>query len=262
MQKSTFHVQKMDCSSEEQLVKMKLQDISGVQRIAFNIPTRHVDVYHAGDSNLIEQALATLNLDSKLLVTKEESFVDSDTGQEKKVLVIVLLINAAFFVIELSTGIIANSMGLIGDSLDMLADVIVYGLSLYAVGHSLLAKKKVAKYAGYLQALLAIFGFVEVIRRFLGFGDVPIFQLMIGISVLALAGNVASLLLLYRVNNKEAHIRASWICTSNDVLVNVGVILAGVLVYLTDSNLPDLIIGSIVFSLVARGAYRILKLSK
>ena len=113
---------------------------------------------------------------------------------------------------------------------------------------------------GYFQICLATLGFVEVFRRFFGDGEIPIYQTMIIISILALIGNATSLYLLNKANNKEAHIKASTICTSSDVIVNMGVIIAAGFVYFTHSKTPDLIIGAIAFSIVARGAYRILKL--
>lgn len=153
-------------------------------------------------------------------------------------------------------------MGLVADSLDMLADTLVYALSLYAVGHLASRKKKVAKLSGYFQMLLAIFGFVEVIRRFLGFEEVPGFQTMIIISILALIGNAASLYLLQKSKSKEVHMQASVIFTNNDVIVNIGVIIAGIAVYFTKSKYPDLIVGTIVFALVFKASLRILKLAK
>ena len=151
-------------------------------------------------------------------------------------------------------------MGLLADSLDMLADSIIYALALFAVGSSLRKKKSVAHLMGYFQLGLTILGFIEVARRFFGHEQIPAFQTMIIISVLALVGNATSLYLLQKAGNKEAHIKASTICTSSDVIVNMGVIAAGALVYFTSSNLPDLIIGTIAFALVGLGAYRILKL--
>jgi Co/Zn/Cd efflux system component len=85
---------------------------------------------------------------------------------------------------------------------------------------------------------------------------------MIIISLLALAGNAICLYLLQKSKSQEAHMQASMIFTSTDVIVNLGVIAAGVMVYLTSSKLPDLIVGAIVFTGVGRGAYRILQLSK
>jgi len=110
--------------------------------------------------------------------------------------------------------------------------------------------------------MLAIVGFAEVFRRFAGFGQAPVFQMMIGISILALIGNATCLYLLQKSKSKEAHIQASMIFTSNDVVVNLGVILAGALVFLTNSKYPDLVVGIIVFAMVTKGAFRILKLSK
>src|SRR5690606_17922609 len=102
------------------------------------------------------------------------------------------------------------------------------------------------------QLLLAIFGFTEVIRRFVGFEEIPAFQTMIIISILALIGNGLCLYLLQKSKSKEAHMQASMIFTSNDVIVNLGVIVAGGLVYLTNTKYPDLIIGTIVFAVVTR----------
>ena len=144
----------------------------------------------------------------------------------------------------------------------MLADSFVYGLALFAVAGSITRKKNIAKSAGYFQLTLAMLGFIEVIRRFVGLETVPTFQTMIIISILALIANGLCLYLLQKSKSKEAHMQASMIFTSNDVIANLGVILAGVLVYLTNSKYPDLIVGTIVFVIVGRGAFKILKLSK
>ena len=185
-----------------------------------------------------------------------------NTVRERKLLFQVLFINFFFFALEIWMGFISNSMGLVADSLDMLADSLVYGLALFAIGGTMAKKKNVARASGYFQLLLAVFGMLEVVRRFLGFEEVPLFQTMIIISTLALLGNATSLFLLQRSKSKEAHMQASMIFTSNDVIINLGVIIAGVLVFITGSKVPDLIMGAIVFVIVARGAYRILQISK
>jgi Co/Zn/Cd efflux system component len=84
---------------------------------------------------------------------------------------------------------------------------------------------------------------------------------MIIVSIFALAGNAICVALLQK-SKSEVHMRASLIFTSMDVIANLGVITAGVLVYLTRSNIPDLVVGSIVFILVLQGAYRILRLAR
>ncbi len=264
MPRTIFHISKMDCSSEEQMIRMKLEGLSGIQSLRFDIPERKLEVFHTDHIDHIVAALDDLHLDTKLVSSEmaEAASIRVGVQLERRVLWQVITINFFFFGLEILTGFIAGSMGLVADSLDMLADSIVYGLSLFAVGGKIERKKKIAGIAGYFQLALAVLGFGEVIRRFIGYGDTPDFQMMIIISVLALAGNTACLYLLRRSKSKEAHMKASMIFTSTDVIANLGVIAAGGLVYLTASKLPDLAVGTIVFILVGIGAYRIHQLSK
>lgn len=254
----------MDCPSEEQIIRMKLDGLTSIKSLDFDIANRQLTVLHTGTNDQISQRLDSLKFDTTILssVTTDDIALTDNQHQQRALLWQVLSINFFFFALELVMGFIANSMGLVADSLDMLADSIVYGLALFAVGGTIYHKKQIAKASGFLQLALAIFGFVEVVRRFIGLEAIPTFQTMIFISVLALVGNSASLYLLQKSKSKEAHMQASMIFTSNDVIVNLGVIAAGGLVYLTKSKYPDLIIGTIVFAIVGQGAFKILKLSK
>lgn len=150
-----------------------------------------------------------------------------DRSTQIRILRAVLLINAGFFLVEIITGLVSGSMGLVADSLDMLADAVVYGLGIWAAGNSLSRKKRVATISGYAQLVLA---------------------------------NSVCLYLLQRLKSEEAHMKASMIFTSNDVIINAGVIAAGILVYATGSKYPDLVVGAAVFLIVVRGAFKILKL--
>lgn len=264
MQKSIYKISKMDCPSEEQLVRMKLQEINSIKELKFDIPNRNLTVIHQNNSDLITKKISELELDSSLITIEEIedlSVVEVNQG-ETKTLTAVLIINSAFFLIEMSFGIISGSMGLFGDSLDMLADSFVYGLSLYVVGKAVSKKKKIAKFSSYIQFILAGLGFFEVLRRFLGFGEIPDYKTMIIVAAFAFAANLTCLYLLQKHKSNEAHIKASMIFTSNDLIVNLGVIAAGILVSLLHSNLPDLLIATIVFIIVMRGAYRILQIAK
>jgi Co/Zn/Cd efflux system component len=264
MLKTSFNISKMDCPSEERMIRMKLEGLNKILSLKFDIPGRKLAIYHTDDYADILSALESLQLDTTLLSSEPAEMITpkDNSSQERKVLWQVLAINFFFFVLEILTGFIAGSMGLVADSLDMLADSIVYGLSLIAVGGTTTRKKRVAGLAGYFQLALAILGFAEVVRRFVGQEVTPDYHLMIIISILALVGNTVCLYLLQKARSQEAHIQASMIFTSTDVIVNLGVIVAGGIVYLTTSKLPDLIVGTIVFILVGRGAYRILQLSK
>jgi len=254
----------MDCPSEENLIRMKLDGISNITNLDFDIPNRKLTVFHSGKTDQIENFLIELNLGSKKISTVQTDQTEfKENTNQKKLLWSVLAINFAFFIIEITTGIISKSIGLVADSLDMLADSFVYGISLLAVGRTLIRKKKIAKIAGYFQITLAIIGFVEVLRRFLGDEKLPDFWTMIIVSIFALAANGICLYILQKSKSKdEAHMKASMIFTSNDVIINFGVIIAGLLVNWLNSNKPDLVIGIIVFALVIQGAFRILKLGK
>lgn len=255
----------MDCPSEEQMIRMKLADLKNIDSLDFDIANRKLTVFHTENYDQILLRLEHLKFDTSLIESVwEEHYTatTAHTNQEKKLLWQVLSINFLFFVLEIITGFISNSLGLVADSVDMLADSIVYGLALFAVGGSIIRKKNIAKSAAYFQMTLALFGLGEVIRRFVGHEPVPAVQTMVIISTLALVGNAFCLYLLQKSKSREAHMQASMIFTSNDVIVNLGVIVAAVLVYLTNSKYPDLIVGTIVFFIVGQGAFKILQLSK
>ncbi|MFZ1289418.1 MAG: cation transporter [Melioribacteraceae bacterium] len=263
MNKTIFEISKMDCPSEENLIRMRLNSFTNIKNLSFDIQNRKLTVLHDGEFQAIEEAISELSLGEKLLSSEKTEFiVQNENKNQQKLLWAVLLINFVFFLLEMITGIISESMGLVADSLDMLADSFVYGLSLFAVGGSLIRKKKIAKLAGYFQMILAFIGFIEVLRRFLGAESHPDFSTMIIISIFALIANGICLYLLQKSKSKEAHMQASMIFTSNDVIINIGVIVAGIFVKIFDSNKPDLMIGTIVFVLVIQGAIRILKLGK
>lgn len=264
MNKSTFKVQQMDCPSEERMVRMKLDNTASVKGLDFDLQSRQVTVFHVGQLSEIEALISELGLGASLLNTETttQEWVNEDANAQSKLLWIVLLINFGFFVVEMTTGIISKSMGLVADSLDMLADALVYALSLFAVGSTVTRKKHVAKISGYLQLTLAVIGFVEIVRRIIGDEPLPDFRTMIVVSILALIANAICLYLLQKSKSQEAHMQATMIFTSNDIIINSGVIAAGLLVLFTGSAVPDLVIGAIVFVIVIRGAMRILKLAK
>lgn len=246
------------------MVRMKLDGMPTVKSLEFDLPSRQLTVFHTGELQTIEASIHELGLGSSLVTTErtEQELTLEDTQGQSRLLWTVLLINFGFFVVEMVTGLLSKSMGLVADSLDMLADALVYGLSLFAVGSTIARKKSVARASGYFQLTLAVVGFVEVLRRFIGEEPLPDFRTMIVVSILALVANAFCLYLLQKGKSKEAHMQASMIFTSNDIIINGGVILAGLLVLFSDSALPDLIVGAAVFVIVMRGAFRILKLAK
>ena len=177
---------------------------------------------------------------------------------QRRVLVILLLINAVMFLFEFGLGWYAESTGLIADSMDMLADAIVYAIGLYAVGRSTTHKARTALLSGGLQALLGGLILVDILHRSFA-GSEPVSVLMMAVGTIALAANVICLLLIQSHKDGEVHMRASWVFSKNDVIANSGVILAGGLVWALDSRWPDLIIGSLIALVILHGARHIIR---
>jgi Co/Zn/Cd efflux system component len=259
---SRFHIAAMDCAAEEQLVRMALSDVHGINRIEIDSDRRDVVIDHQSTSDTIDASLQSLGLGARHVDDTSEIGSGHESGRERKALIVALVINAGFFVGELTVGLVSGSMGLVADSLDMGADASVYALSLAAVGTVAARKKQLARTSGYLQLGLATVGLIEVIRRFVVDVELPDPTSMIVLSSLALVGNIITLVVLHRVRSGEVHLQASWIFTANDIKVNALVITAAIGVALTDSAVPDLLAGAVIFLVVANGARRILSLTR
>ena len=264
---SVYTVPKMDCPSEERMIRLALNGFEDIRGLSFDLSDRRLKVVHDGEAEPITAKLATLGLGASLQETAaadpESIKAVGDTAisaeQESGTLRWLLGINAVLFVVEMTAGLIAHSTGLIAESLDNFADAAVYGLALYAVGHSVKMQVRAAHLAGVLQLILAVGVLAEVVRRFV-FGSEPESLVMMGIAFIALIANTTCLLLISKHREGGAHMKASWIFSANDVVINLGVITAGTLVAWTGSNYPDLIIGSIAGIIVLNGARRILAL--
>lgn len=264
----------MDCTAEEQIVRMRLSGLSGVHRVSVDLDARTVSVTHDHGSDVVLAALADLDLDASLVGEQIDDHDDDmpappgsehvagETSTQRAALRLALLINALFFAGELAAGLVSGSMGLVADSLDMLADASVYALSLAAVGRAVQGQKRLARASGYAQLALAVVGLAEVVRRAVVGEPAPDAVTMVVVSGLALVANVVVLLVLRRARGDGAHLKAAWIFTSNDIKVNVLVILAALLVTATGTAAPDLVVGAAVFAIVANGARRILRLSR
>jgi cation diffusion facilitator family transporter len=198
-------------------------------------------------------------LESNVLRADQVVLASADNAAEAKVLWVLLGINFLMFGVEIIAGWLVGSAGLISDAADMFADAAVYGVALYAVGSTASYKLAASRLAGLLQLTLAIGALFETGRRIIT-GSSPEGIAMIGISLVALAANVACLLLISRHREGGVHMRASYIFSANDVLANLGVIIAGVLVGWTASPWPDWIIGFGIGLMVLRGAILILRL--
>ena len=155
-------------------------------------------------------------------------------------------------------GWIAYSAGLLADALDMASDAIAYAIGLVAVGRSLHFKQNAARISGICLLVLGLGLLVEVARRGI-VGSEPMSGVMIGTALLSLIVNLYVLKLLKPYSAGEVHLRATWIFTRADVVANIGVVIAAVLVMLTGSGIPDLLIGAGIGLYVVKEAIEILR---
>jgi hypothetical protein len=260
--RSSFRIPGMDCPSEEHLIRLQLSDIP-TKFMEFDLPGRSLVVGHACNVELLIERLRPLGYGAELRESRplrhDEMSLVVDAVTEAKVLWVLLGTNAFMFVIEMIAGWWAESAGLISDAADMCADAVVYGIALCAVGRDAKHKFFAARTSGLLQLTLALGALFETGRRAVA-GSSPEEATMIGISLLALAANVWCLVLISGHRHRGAHMQASYIFSANDVLANIGVILAGALVSWTGSSLPDWIIGLVIAGMVLIGSIRILRL--
>lgn len=177
-------------------------------------------------------------------------------GRYRIILWLALFINAVMFGVEMLFGIWASSVSLLADSLDFLGDAANYGISLWVLGMGLAARAK----ASLLKAAtMGIFGVWILGRTLWGLwvGNLPDAMMMGSIALLALAANVLVAAMLYTYREGDSNMRSVWICSRNDALGNVAVVLAAVGVFGTASNLPDLIVAAIMATLALSGAWQI-----
>ncbi len=187
--------------------------------------------------------------------------VDLNKEQNKsltKVFWAVLIINLVMFFTEITGGYLAHSNALLADSLDMLADVFVYGLSLYALTRGHQAKVTASLIKGILMAVLGVFVVGEALYKMFNpiLPDAQTISIIGGIAVVA---NGVCLLLLVKYKNTDLNTKSAWICTRNDVMANVSVIVAGLFVVYFNSMWPDIIIGLGIAFIVLQSSVGIIK---
>jgi cation diffusion facilitator family transporter len=176
---------------------------------------------------------------------------------QRAVLQATLWINAVMFLIECGAGVAANSTALLADSVDMLGDAIVYGFSLYAVGRGLIWQSRAAFLKGLIMAGFGGGILVQVALK-LTRGLTPGVETMGIVGLVALAANLVCLRLLWRHREDDVNMRSAWICSRNDVIGNVSVLVAAGAIWLSGSPWPDIIVGLLVASVFCRSAVGVL----
>ena len=178
--------------------------------------------------------------------------------EQRRVLHVVLWINAAMFLAESVAGVLAHSTALFADSMDMLGDAVVYGFSLYVVGRGLVWQARAALLKGLVMGAFGLGVLVQVAVK-LAQGLTPSVELMGAVGVLAFAANLCCLALLWRRRGDDINMRSAWICSRNDVIGNAAVLIAAGAVAVTGSPWPDILIGLLVASVFGRSAVQVVR---
>ena len=173
-----------------------------------------------------------------------------------RTLKLVLAINLVMFVVELTAGWLASSTALLADSLDMLGDALVYGFSLYVLARDDRWKAISAFIKGGIMAAFGLFVLGQAVYK-LFHPELPTYETIGVIGLLALAANALCLRLLWRHRADDVNMRSVWLCSRNDIIANSAVIVAAAGVWLTASQWPDLIVGLGIAALFLRSAVHV-----
>ena len=170
---------------------------------------------------------------------------------------IVFGINSVMFVAELVTGLLAGSVSLVSDSLDMLGDALAYGLSLYVVRRSTRWKARSAIAKGTIMAVFGLAALAQAAYKAWG-RHPPAFETMGLMGLAALAANASCLGLLWRHRSDDINMHSVWVCSRNDIVANVSVLIAAGCVWFWRSGWPDIFIGVALAVFILRSAFRVL----
>lgn len=187
-----------------------------------------------------------------------EARFDGLSAAYKRRLWMVIAINAAMFAVEMIAGQTAQSQALKADALDFLGDALTYGLSLAVIGATLRVRATAAMLKGLSLMAMGLWVLGSTVYRLFYLG-VPEAGIMGAIGVLALGANVASVLLLMGYKDGDANVRSVWLCSRNDAIGNVAVMLAALAVWGTDTGLPDLIVAGLMAALFVNSSQQIIR---
>ena len=182
---------------------------------------------------------------------------DGVSGPYKRALWAVIAINATMFLVEMSAGVLSGSQALQADALDFLGDTATYALSLYVIGMPLIWRTRAALFKGLSLGAIGLWVAGSTAYQFLVL-DVPRAEVMGAIGFLALTANLASVLLLMKYRDGDANVRSVWLCSRNDAIGNVAVMIAASGVWATQTAWPDLIVAGIMAGLFLWSATQII----
>jgi Co/Zn/Cd efflux system component len=200
-----------------------------------------------------------LNRSLGVIETMDDCCIDKASAVERlrerqaATLRLVLVVNAAMFGVEFVSGLLAGSVALLADSLDMLGDALAYGFSLYVVARGPVWKAWAAVAKAAVMGLFGAVVFGQLVYKLL-YPQLPTFETMSAVGALALAANGICFALLWRHRADDINMRSVWLCSQNDLIANVSVLLAAWAVWMTLSPWPDITVGALICAVFLRSA--------
>lgn len=184
--------------------------------------------------------------------------VDALHERQRGTLIKVLWVNAIMFIVIAIAAFYGKSTSLLSDSLDNLGDALTYGLSLFAVSRGTETKARVALFKGGLIFLAASFVVAHIIYRLIT-PVIPSYEIMSIFSLVGLVGNGFCLFLLWRHRHEDINMSSVFECSRNDIASNLSVILAAIGVWIFNSGIPDIIIATLLATLLLTSSARVIK---
>lgn len=181
-----------------------------------------------------------------------------ERSRERRALQVALWLNVFLAASLFTTGITADSSGLIANALDNSSDAGVYAIALFAIARGTAWKVRAARVSGVMLLVLSASVIGDVVRRFV-VGSEPVSVIMIAMTAVAVAINLATLRVLRGLDREQVHVRAVWTFSLNDFLSNFSVLAAAILVTLLDQPWPDLVAGAAIAGLAGKGGVEILR---
>lgn len=175
----------------------------------------------------------------------------------RKILWVALIINSAMFVIEIVSGLNANSVSLLADAIDFFGDAMNYGISLAVLSMSLMWRARAALFKGFTMGAFGLFVLGSAVWSYMH-GQIPEPYTMGAIGLLALIANVTVAIMLYAYREGDANMRSVWLCSRNDAIGNVAVMAAALGVFGSGSAWPDILVAVIMAGLGLSAAVQII----
>lgn len=183
---------------------------------------------------------------------------DGISSSYKRILWVVIFINAFMFIIEFSAGFMANSKALQADALDFLGDTLTYTITFLVIGHSVKWRSGAALIKGISLLFMGLWVAGSTFYNVF-FAQIPNETIMGSIAISAFIANVVCALLLMRYRDGDANVRSVWLCSRNDAINNLLVLIAAGVVYITQSHWPDLIVAFLMSIIFLHSAALIIK---